>query len=270
MASLSQTNLKNKVSEPPERDTAIDMYIVMDSNAFEDFDRLIDSLPSKRAHSPEDPGGHTKRIRSSNDEPTDTATSMSDSRIPPEIPYDSARNSMRPEVWENHGEGQYSLGADIRGPTSLLANSHTTSSQDPSATSVVVNTSQVEDKKATNLTWTHLGMLSMPCFRSKKAQDRDWALIDYVEKPNGNPSGLGPPWKCYDKTALVLEPTAPPLDIILMQPDVLYAGRLSRVPAFSVLPHGHEIVMTYLVSFEDAARKLQEPNMTSLTSFSTT
>jgi hypothetical protein len=112
--------------------------------------------------------------------------------------------------------------------------------------------------------------LSMPCFKSKTAQDRDWALINYVDTPNGLPSGLGPPWRCYDKTSLALQPIAPSLKVILVQPDFLYAGQLSRVPAFSVLPFGHEIVMTYLVSFDDAACKLQVPNMALLTSSSTT
>jgi hypothetical protein len=148
---------------------------------------------------------------------------------------------------------------DLSDPTLIDADSHATASgvrlaNDSDNPMAPIKSTPGSIEEGQRLTGPQLEVV-LPASCSLEAQSRDWALIECSEQPERRPDTYQPPWKDYEGTVLDLDPTAAPLDVLLLQPDLLYACRLSRLPAFTVLPFGHEIVMAYPVSFVDASCK---------------
>jgi hypothetical protein len=246
----------NRVNLSDRRSSSSDMRITAESDPPKYPRRPFNdhSKHPRRQYSPNRPIWHIKRARLSDDVTTQSSRSSPDTDGQTKLEHNTMHKQVRAELDTHHVQDEDLLKsivikADLPGldpGTRLASHSDTPMAQVKSAPE------SIEEEQSS--TWPHLGKV-LPVYRSPEAQNRDWALVEYLEKPERHLDTYQPPWKDYEGAVLDLDPTAAPLDVLLLQPDFLYACRLSHLPAYSVLPFGQEVVMTYPVSFGEASCK---------------
>lgn len=154
--------------------------------------------------------------------------------------------------FEEYYTGDYTSGLDtLRPDITLGIVSEPVACIDLSCTSDdhndIAGTSAREEPVETQPYLGHILSLSS----SSRARNRDWALIEYLKQQGPTTNDDHSPRNEYHELDLQLDPTAPPLDVLLVQPNALHGCRLSRLPITTILPFGARYITTYPVSLDD-------------------